>query len=67
MVGTLAVGLVGDERPPVPECGVPSLCLGPPPLRQWHPHPGEAGHEEVGVRPLLPGLHQEHSSALAVA
>lgn len=67
MVGTLAVGLVGDEGPPVPECGVPSLCLVPPPLRQWHPHPGEAGHEEVGVRPLVPGLHQEHSSSLALA
>lgn len=67
MVGTVAVGLVGDEGPPVPERGVSSLCLVPPPLRQRHPHPGEAGHEEVGLGPLLPGLHQEHSSALALA
>lgn len=67
VVGTLAVGLLGDEGPPVPECVVPSLCLVPSPPRQWHPHPGETGHEEVGVRPLLPGLHQQHSPSLALA
>ena len=67
MVGSLALGLVGDAGSAVPERGVPSVRLVPAPLRQRRPHPGEAGHEEVGIGPGLPGLHQEHSSSLAVA
>lgn len=57
VVRTLALCLISDEGPPVPECGVTSLCLVPSPARQWHPHPGETGYEEVGNRPHLPGLH----------
>ena len=67
MVGPVALRLVRDEGPPAPERGVAPLRLVPTPLRQWHPHPGEAGREEVGQRGRLPGLHQEHSSSLALA
>lgn len=67
MVGAVALRLVGDEGPPVPERGVADLRLVLASLRQRHPHPGEAGHEEVGHRARLPGLHQEHSSSLALA
>lgn len=67
VVGSLALGLVGDAGATVPERGVPSVRLVPAPLRQRRAHPGEAGHEEVGIGPRLPGLHPEHSSSLAVA
>lgn len=67
VVGPVAVGLVRDAGAAVPERGVASLRLVPAAPRQRHPHPGEAGHEEVGVRPELPELRQEHASALALA
>ena len=67
MVRPVALGLIGDAGLTVPECGVAALRLVPAAFRQRHPHPGEAGYEEVGVRPGLPELHQEHSPSLAVA
>lgn len=67
MVGPVALGLISDAGTAVPERGVASLRLVPSALRQRYPHPGEAGHEEVGVRPDLPELRQEHTSALALA
>lgn len=49
VVGALALSLVSDGGAPVPECGVASLPLVPATFRQRHPHPGEAGPEEVGL------------------
>lgn len=49
VVGSLALSLVSDGGFPVPECGVAALRLVPATSRQRHPHPGEAGHEEVGI------------------
>lgn len=49
VVGSLALGLVGDAGSSVLERGVASLRLVPAALRQRHPHPGEAGREEVGI------------------
>lgn len=49
MVGPLALRLLGDEGPPAPERGVPSLRLVPASLRQRNSHLGEAGSEEVGL------------------
>lgn len=67
MVRTVALSLISDAGTTVPECGVTSLRVVPATLCQWYPHPGETGHEEVGIGPRLPGLHQKHSSSLAVA
>lgn len=49
VVGPLALSLVCDAGSTVPERGVASLRLVPATLRQRHPHPGEAGLEEVGI------------------
>lgn len=65
MVWTLPLRLVSDEGSPVCQCAISSVCVVPAASCQWHSHPGEAGHEEVGLRPCLPKLCQEHSSPLA--
>ncbi len=49
VVGPLALSLISDAGSTVPERGVSSLRLVPATLCQRHPHPGEAGHEEVGI------------------
>lgn len=49
VVGSLALCFISNEGPSVSEHGVAALCLVLASLRQWHPHPGEAGHEEVGI------------------
>lgn len=49
VVRSLALCLISDAGSPVPECGVASFRLVLAALRQRHPHPGEAGHEEVGI------------------
>ena len=67
MVGSVALGLVGDAGAAVPERGVASLRLVPATSRQRYPHPGEAGPEEVGIRPSVPKLRPENSSPLALA
>jgi hypothetical protein len=56
VVWTLPLRLISDEGSPVCQCAISSVCLVPAALRQWHSHPGEAGHEEVGLRPCLPKL-----------
>lgn len=66
MVGSVDLSLISDEGTTVPERGVASLCVVPATLCQWYPHPGEAGHEEVGIEPSLPGLRPKHSSPVAM-
>lgn len=65
VVGPLARCLLGDGRPPVPERGVPSLCLVPASTRQRNPDLGEAGAGEVGLSSGLPELRQKHAATLA--
>ena len=67
MVGPLALRLVRHAGPPVPERGVAPLRVVPAPPRQRGAHLGEAGPEEVGIRPGLPELRAEHPSALALS
>lgn len=66
VVGSVAFSLIGDAGSQIPECGVSCVRLVPAPSRQRYSHPGEAGHEEMGLWSSLPGLHQGHSSSLAV-
>lgn len=49
VVRSVALSLVRDEGLTVSERGVASLCLVPAAIRQRHPHPGDAGDEEVGI------------------
>lgn len=56
VVGSLALGLIRHAGASVPECGVSAVRVVFTALRQWHPHPGETGDEEMGIPGSLPGL-----------
>ena len=49
VVRSVALSLLGHAGSPVPERGVTSFRLVLATLRERHPHPGEAGHEEMGI------------------
>ena len=49
MVGSLALCLLSDDRPPVPERRIPYLCVVPASIRERNTDLREAGSEEVGL------------------